>query len=85
MALNIKRRETEILARQYAQRTGKSVTMAVEQALRDGLDRLKPDAAEIARRRAALRAVLDGLPPFRPGVTMQQIDDEMYDEHGLPR
>ena len=85
MALNIKRRETEILARQYAQRTGKSVTMAVEQALRDSLDRLKPDAAEVARRMAAVDAILSRMPPFRPGVSMKQIDDEMYDEHGLPR
>jgi len=85
MALSIKRRETADLARSYARRTGRSVTMAVEQSLRESLDRLGPDEAEVQRRIAEFDAFMATQKPFRPGVTMQQIDDEMYDEHGLPR
>jgi len=85
MALSIKRRETEDLARDYARRTGRSVTMAVEHALRDSLERLGPDKAEIERRIAEIDAVLATMPPFRPGVSMQEIDDEMYGDDGLPR
>ena len=41
-------------------------------------------AAERARKREALFAYLRTLPPG-DGRSLREIDDEMYDEHGLPR
>jgi antitoxin VapB len=84
MALSIKNRETERLARMVAKETGESITQAIEQSLRERIERLlrrrrrKPlseSLQEILRR-------VDALPTLdtRP-------EDEIlgYDEHGLPR
>lgn len=84
MALSIKNREAERLARLVAKQTGETLTAAIEQALRERWERLqrKPKEPvlvehllEIANRVAAL-PVLDN-----------RSDDEIlgYDENGLPR
>lgn len=83
MALNIKRAETERLARKLAQRTGESVTDAIDRAVRERLERLAPSDA--ADRLVRMRAVLAEMGPLGPGPTREQIDAEMYDEWGLPR
>ncbi len=84
MALSIKDRETERLARDLAQRTGESITVATRKALEERLrrigggrrkDALLEDLAAIRRRCAAL-PVVDPRPP-------EAIID--YDEKGLPR
>ncbi len=83
MALSIKKLETERLAREVAKQTGESLTDAIEQALRERLERLKrrqrapaqiERLLEIANRVAALPR-LDNRTP-----------DEIlgYDENGLP-
>ena len=84
MPLSIKDPETERLARDLAQRTGESITVATKKALEERLRRvaggrrkamLLEDLAAIRRRCAAL-PVLDRREP-----------DAIigYDEHGLPR
>lgn len=83
MALNIRNRETERLAREVAELTGETKTDAVTEALRDRLERLRRDRVErsladeldeIARHCAKL-PVLDARSP-----------EEIlgYDEDGLP-
>ncbi len=84
MALSIKNHEAERLARLVAKQTGETLTAAIEQALRERLERLQRRRSapvqierllEIANRVAAL-PVLDN-----------RSDDEIlgYDENGLPR
>ncbi|MGD0932438.1 MAG: type II toxin-antitoxin system VapB family antitoxin [Candidatus Korobacteraceae bacterium] len=83
MALSIKNQEAERLARLVAEQTGESLTGAIEQALRERLERLQRKQRapvrierllEIANRVAALPR-LDNRTP-----------DEIlgYDEKGLP-
>ena len=84
MPLSIKSIETEKLARKLADKTGESLTTAIQKALKERLDRLnrvrhntvlKGQLQEILRRADNL-PVLDSRSP-----------DEIlgYDEHGLPR
>ena len=83
MALSIKDRETERLARELAQRTGETITVATRRALEERLRRTASDAHKAAlledleaiRRRLNALPVLDGRTP-----------DEIigYDENGIP-
>ncbi len=84
MALSIKDRETEHLARTLAERTGETITIATKRALEERLRRFGSDARKAAlledmaasRRRWSNLQVLDARPA-----------DEIlcYDEDGLPR
>lgn len=83
MPLSIKSHEAERLARLLAKKTGETLTAAIEQALRERLERLqrKQNAAvevnrllEIADRVAALPVLDDRTPDEILG----------YDENGLP-
>ena len=83
MALSIKDRETELLARKLAERTGESITLATKRALEERLRRTGSDARKAAlledleaiRRRWSAQPVLDDRTP-----------DEIigYDENGIP-
>jgi antitoxin VapB len=83
MALSIKDRETEFLARKLAERTGESLTVATKRALEERLRRTGPDTHKAAlfedleaiRRRLAALPVLDA-----------RSSDEIigYDENGIP-
>ncbi|TWG90059.1 antitoxin VapB [Mesorhizobium sp. J18] len=83
MALSIKDRETELLARKLAQRTGETITVATKRALEERLRRTGSDARKAAlledleaiRRRWSAQPVLDDRTP-----------DEIigYDENGIP-
>lgn len=63
-------------------RTGKSQAEVIEAALQKAVDESVPLTLEekIARIDAIVRP-LHGL----PGKTFKEIDDEMWDEYGLPR
>jgi antitoxin VapB len=60
MALNIKSKETDRLARELAAATGESITEAVTKAVAERLDRCRQqsDAAK-ARRAAAIHAIVE--------------------------
>jgi antitoxin VapB len=84
MALSIKDPETERLARNLAQLTGETITMATKRAIEERLRRvggqsrraaLLEDMAEIRRRWSAMPVLNDRTPEEILG----------YDEHGLPR
>lgn len=86
--LNIKRPETYELAKAVAERTGLSLTDAVTEALRDKLATLDAGRkADIARKvtRALELAEAYRLASGPDLGTRDEIDAEMYDEHGLPR
>jgi len=83
MALSIQDPETEQLAYDLAQRTGKSVDIAVRHALEERLQRLTPDIRKTvlledmaaSRRRWSAMPVLD----------RRHVNDIInYDENGLP-
>ncbi len=83
MALSIKDKETERLARALAERTGESLTLATRRALEERLRRVGG-----AARRAAL---LDDLAEIRrrwralPVVDPRSAEDIIgYDQNGLP-
>ncbi len=84
MALSIKDEETDRLAREVAERNGETVTMAVKVALKERLERQKPNPKaglaewldELSKRTAPL---LKGLPPS------DKIGDLLFDkETGMP-
>lgn len=84
MSLNIKNEETHRLARELAQLTGESVTMAVTVSLKERLERKKPNPKagladwldELSKRTAPM---LKDLPPS------DKIGDMLFDkETGLP-
>jgi antitoxin VapB len=84
MALSIKSMETERLAREVASKTGESLTMAIQKALEERLERLRHQRkgqAVLSQLEDILRRV-DKLP-----VLDHRTPDEIvgYDEHGLPR
>jgi antitoxin VapB len=83
VALSIKDRETEKLARMLAERTGESITVATRRALEERLKR----TASISRKASliedmkAMQRRLSALP-----VLDDRSPDEIigYDEHGIP-
>jgi antitoxin VapB len=87
MAINIKRKETEQLAREVAKLAGENQTEAITKALRERRDRLRRErGAGLAERLAAIGrdAAKRWKEPFR-SMTHEQLDDLLYDENGLPK
>ncbi|MDZ7628318.1 MAG: type II toxin-antitoxin system VapB family antitoxin [Parvularculaceae bacterium] len=87
-ALNIKDPEVAAMARKLAKLKGQSITEAVAGALAASLENASADDA--ARRSARERRVDELLNAIRAEAggdfpSMRQIDEEMYDENGLPR
>ncbi len=83
MAISIKSAETERLARQLAERTGESITDAVETAVRERLDRLRA-AAEFEQYAAPVRRVQQRIRE-RPVLDARTADEIVgYDAFGAP-
>ena len=83
MALSIKDRETELLARRLAERTGETITVATKRALEERLRRTGSDArkAALLEDMEAMQRRLSALP-----VLDSRAPDEIigYDENGVP-
>ena len=88
MGMNIKDPAVHAMARELAARRSTSVTDAVRQALRAELERCpSPEGPEaIEARKAAIRAICarTSARPEWQGRTSKELQDELYDEHGLP-
>ena len=84
MALSIKSLEVERLARETAEKTGDSLTGAIQKALEERLDRLKQQHRSqiLASQLEEILRRVDQLP-----IRDARSPDEIlgYDEHGLPR
>ena len=84
MAISIKSLETEKLAREIAEKTGESLTGAIQKALEERLEKLKRQ-----HRNQVLATQIDDIlrrvdeMPILDSRTADEILD--YDEHGLPR
>lgn len=83
--LNIKDAETIELARDLAKKLGKSVTATVREALEE---KARAREAEIEERIAAVMEIVEGIqdriPPEVKAMSLKEILDSIYDEHGLP-
>jgi antitoxin VapB len=81
--LNIKNPETRQLANELARITGKSVTEAVTEALRERLERERKSRSRegMAERLMAIGRHAAALPVLDP----RDPDEMLYDEDGLPK
>ena len=84
MALSIRKSETERLARTVASQTGESLTEAIEQALRERLERLQRQkrAHALAEKLDDILARVDALPTLDSHTADKVLG---YDKHGMPR
>lgn len=84
MSLNIKNDETHRLARQLAALTGESMTVAVTEALRERIARVKRSKREgLSERLLAIGR--DAAARFKEPYRSADHADLLYDERGLPR
>ncbi len=85
MTLSIRDPDTDQLARDLAERTGKSITAIVKEALIDYA--AKAPASTYEERMASFRELTqewDKLPVVDPR-SAKEIMDDLYDEDGLPK
>jgi antitoxin VapB len=82
MVLSIKSAEADQLARELARVTGESLTDAITVALRERLERVRPDRTDLVERLLAIGESTRALPRLD-----ERSDDEIlgYDEHGVPK
>ena len=80
MSLNIKNEETHRLAQELAQLTGESMTMAVTEAVRDRLNRVKSKG--MAER---IRTISKQCAARLKGEPLPDHSELLYDEDGLPK
>jgi antitoxin VapB len=84
MSLNIKNEETHRLAKQLAQLTGERLTVAVNEALRERLARLRQERrGSLADRLVAIGR--DCAAHLTDDARSMDHGEFLYDEDGLPR
>lgn len=89
MSLNIKNERTVALVRELASATGESQTSAVEEAVRERLERVthgdqRARDVRIARARAIVQEIHDSMTD-EDREALRTAEADLYDEDGLPR
>lgn len=84
MSLNIKNEETHRLARELARTTGESMTVAVSEAIRERLERVRGSANKGMAERL-LEIGRDCAAHLKEPYKSMSIDELLYDEKGLPK
>lgn len=85
MSLNIKNEDAHRLASEIAKATGESLTEAVTTALAERLERLKTDEQRERQRIIdEVMRITDEVQKHLVGPPID-IDEFLYDEHGLPK
>jgi antitoxin VapB len=82
MSLNIKNEEAHRLARELASITGESMTVAVSEAIRERLERVRGSSREGMANRLMKIARESGPLWNKPHVSLEEL---LYDENGLPK
>lgn len=87
--LNIKSQEARRLAEELAAESGESITQAVTEALRQRLQTVRRERSQapdvIKQREQALYDIIKGSRAlWRDDKTMEDYDNMLYDERGLP-
>lgn len=83
MSLNIKNEETHSMARELARITGESLTGAVNEAVRERLDRVRRQGSGMAKQ--LLRIGADCAAHLPDSIKAVDHGDLLYDDKGLPR
>ena len=83
MSLNIKNEETHRMARELARLTGESMTAAVNEAIRERLERVRGSRKSMAER--LMEIGKDCAAHMKEPFKSMDIDDFLYDENGLPK
>jgi antitoxin VapB len=84
MSLNIKDEKTHRMARELARLTGESLTAAVNEAVRERLERVR----ESSRKSMAERLMeigKDCASHLKEPYKSMDVDELLYDENGLPK
>jgi len=84
MSLNIKNEETHRLARELAGVTGESMTVAVSEAIRERLERVRRNSKE-GLAEHLLRIGRDCAAHIKEPYKSMDIDELLYDEKGMPK
>jgi antitoxin VapB len=84
MSLNIKNEKTHRLARELARLTGESMTAAVDEAIRERLERVRGKSKEGLAKRLMKIAKECG-PLWKEPYRSMDHGDLLYDEKGLPK
>ena len=83
MSMNIKNKEANQLARQLSKLTGESLTLAVTEAVRERLDRVRSEHG-IALAERLLLIGRDCAAHLKEPFRSIDHDDMLYDDRGLP-
>lgn len=83
MGLSIKNEETERLVRELARRKGVGVTTAIRLAVSNELANTPAPKKDPQAIRAVVREIQERWKAFPP-IDMEEMDDFLYDEDGLP-
>lgn len=84
MSLNIKNEEAHRLASELARATGESMTVAVTEAIRDRLERVRGKSNEGLAERL-LEIGKDCAAHLKEPFKSMDIDELLYDEKGMPK
>ncbi|HET9406890.1 MAG TPA: type II toxin-antitoxin system VapB family antitoxin [Candidatus Sulfotelmatobacter sp.] len=84
MSLNIKNEETHRLARELALLTGESMTVAVSEAIRERLERVRGNSDQDLAERI-LKIGRECAAHLKEPYKSMDIDELLYDEKGMPK
>ncbi len=84
MSLNIKNEQTHKLAQELARLTGESMTVAVSEAIRERLERVRGNSEKGLAARL-IKIGQDCAAHLKEPYKSMDIDEMLYDEKGLPK
>lgn len=84
MSFNIKNEETHRMAKELASATGESMTVAVSEAIRERLERVRRKSEEDPLERI-MRIARECGPLWKEPYRSTDHGDLLYDEKGLPK
>ncbi len=84
MSLNIKNEEAHRLAQELARITGESMTVAVSEAIRERLERVRRNSGEDLAERI-LKIGRECAAHLKEPFKSIDIDELLYDEKGMPK
>ena len=85
MSLNIKNEETHRLARELASATGESMTVAVSEAIRERLERVRSKNSREGLAEHLLRIGRAMAAHIKEPYKSMDVDELLYDEKGMPK
>jgi antitoxin VapB len=84
MSLNIKNQETHRMARELARLTGESMTVAVNEAVRERLERVRGSSGKSMAERL-MEIGKDCAAHLKEPYKSMDVDEFLYDKNGLPK